>query len=344
MAEPKRILIIRPSALGDVCRSVPVLASLARAFPDAAIDWVVRDSYVDAIRSHPALHEAIAFPRSRLGGWWRNPKTAAETWKWFRGLRHREYDVVVDCQGLGRSGLMTAVTGAAMRIGHADAREFAWLGYNERVRSSMQMHTVDRMLSLLEPLGIEIIRDMRLYVGSGDTQWWQQQSAQRECASSQYVVLAPTARWESKRWPIQRWTELIGPLTDRGFERCVVIGAPGEEPQVESLVADSSAVNLVGDVTIGQTMAVIEQAALVIANDSAPLHMAVGLDVPCVALFGPTNPALVGPYRKQDSVVRRYDDADGAVHFKDRSLGDSLMRLIDVSDVLERVDTVLGER
>jgi lipopolysaccharide heptosyltransferase I len=344
----QRILIVRPSALGDVCRTVPVLASLRRACPEAAIDWVVQDTFRPVIAAHPALTEAIAFPRSRFARWWRSPAAMGEMLRWFRELRRRRYDLVVDCQGLGRSGLITFLTGARCRIGHRGAPELAWLGYNLPSSSPPGMHTVDRMLSLLREAEIEPVYDMRLYVAEDDRRWWANQRVEHDLDDARYAVLAPTARWASKRWPIERWRRLRGPLLDRGMKRLVVIGAPDERPQVQGLLEDpehsgSSVIDLVGRATIGQMMAIIAQAALVIANDSAPLHVAVGFDRPCVALFGPTDPAQVGPYRRPEAVVREYRPRPGeSVNYRDGKLGDELMRFISVNDVLERVDAVLA--
>ena len=344
----QRILIVRPSALGDVCRTVPVLASLHRAHPRAAIDWVVQDTFLPVIAAHPALTEAIAFPRSRFARWWRSPGASGEMLRWFRDLRRRRYELVVDCQGLGRSGLITFLTGARRRIGYRGAPELAWLGYNLRCPTPPGMHTVDRMLSLLRAADIEPAHDMRLYAAEDDRRWWARQRVELDLEDAPYAVLAPTARWASKRWPIERWRRLTGPLLDRGMTRLVVIGAPDERPQVRGLFEDterssSAIVDLVGRATIGQMMAVIAQAGLVIANDSAPLHVAVGFDRPCVALFGPTDPAQVGPYHRPEAVVRKYRPGPGeSVNYRDGRLGDELMRLISVEDVLERVDAVLA--
>jgi len=148
--QPRRILLVRPSALGDVCRTVPVLASLRQAFPDAGIDWVVQDTFVDAVRAHPAVDEVIPFPRRRLAGWWRSPRVAREAVRWFADLRRRRYDVVYDLQGLGRSGLMAFASGAPRRVGFRSAREFAWLGYTARHAPPHAEHVVDQMLELLE--------------------------------------------------------------------------------------------------------------------------------------------------------------------------------------------------
>ena len=342
----QRILIVRPSALGDVCRTVPVLASLRRVFSDARIDWLVQDSFREVIAAHPALTEPIPFPRRRFAAWWRNPAIALEMTRWFSDLRRRRYDLVIDCQGLGRSGLFTRITGARRRVGFRRARELAWLGYNVRTSPAAAPHTVDQMLALLPACGVEPVADMRLYVPPDAEQWWIEQRRDDVPGDRRYAVIAPTARWISKRWPLQRWRDLVGPLRERGFERIVMIGAPGEEEQVCALTgdcADEPILNYVGQTGIGRTMAIIAAADLVIANDSAPLHMAVGFDRPCVGLFGPTDPAIVGPYRRPEAVVRRFTPAgDQTVNYRDAKLGDSLMQLISLDDVLSRVDAVRG--
>ena len=343
---PRRVLLVRPSALGDVCRTVPVLVSVKAAYPEARIDWVVRDAFRATIEAHPDLNEAIAFPRARFARWWRSPGVAIELSRWLGAIRRRRYDLVIDCQGLGRSALITRFTGAPRRVGPRPAREFAWLGYNVRHPVGGSAHTVDAMLELVRGEGIEPVQDMRLYVADDDRAWWAR-TRDELGVTGRYAVLAPTARWITKRWPIDRWRALTGDLVDRGFDRIVVIGAPDEMTQVQDIVPDNAdaaarTVNLVGRAGIGGTMAVIAEAGLVVANDSAPLHMAIGFDRPCVALFGPTDPERVGPYRRPEAVVRGYIPGDGPpVNYRDASRGDALMQLITVEDVLERIDAVM---
>jgi lipopolysaccharide heptosyltransferase I len=344
MPDPRRILIIRPSALGDVCRTVPVLASLRRAWPEATIDWIVQDDFAPAVAAHPALHELIAFPRRRWARWWRRPRAARELLGWLASLRRRRYDLVLDCQGLSRSGIMTWCTRAPRRIGHRDARELAWLGYNTRVRHEPARHAVERMLDLVRAAGAEPIPDMRLYVPATDLQWWETRRAEL-IGSSPYAVLAPTSRWSSKRWPAASWIDLVQPLAERGCARCVLIGAPGEHAQIPDFPAPASPriVDLAGETTIGQTMAIIKGAAVLIANDSAPLHMAAGLERPCIGLFGPTDPALVGPYAERAVALRRVEPAEGeATHYRDAGLGDELMRRIRPGEVIEHLEAILA--
>ena len=156
-------------------------------------------------------------------------------------------------------------------------------------------------------------------------------------------MLAPTSRWPSKRWPRSHWASLVAPLVARGFRRLVLVGSPAERAQVSGIAeaGGEAVLDLVGATTLGRTFAIIADAGLVIANDSAPLHMAVGLGRPCLGLFGPTDPEAVGPFRVPDAVLRA--EPVRPVSFKERRLGDAVMRRIEPSDVLERVDRLLPD-
>ncbi len=345
---PSRILLIRPSALGDVCRTVPVLVSLHQAFPEAKIDWVVQEDFLPAIEGHPALHKAIAFPRKTFGNWWRNPRIARDLLRWFISIRRSRYDLVLDCQGLCRSGLISLFSGAGHRLCLRSAREFAWLGSNDRVPAPNQPHAVDQMMALIVHLGLEPVYDLKLFALREHQTWWSECRRHSGYGDQPYVVVAPTSRWLSKRWPIERFKVMIDQLPSRGYRHIVIIGAPGEESQ-STLLSEGRDLsrdlihNLIGKTSIGQSMAILEKADLVVANDSAPLHMAVGFDRPCVGLFGPTDPALVGPYGRPEIVVRPdQPEPNAAKNYRDSRLGDSLMRLIEVEDVLTKIDKELS--
>ena len=330
---PNRILFIRPSALGDVCRSVPVIVSLKKQWPDATIDWLVQSEFVEAISMHPAVNEVIPFQRQLLRKWY-FPRGFFKMIAFLRLLKSKNYDLVIDGQGLGRSGLFAWATQAKTRIGLASAREFGWIGYTQKVQTKCE-HTVDQMLALSEAAGAPTVRDMHLVVNDNDIFWWEQH------AVSQHVVLAPTSRWASKQWPVEQYVEVAKHLISKGVS-VVVVGAPNEAVQIEPILTLDGVLNLLPEMTIGRVMAVIEQSELVIANDSAALHMAVGFNRPCIGLFGPTNPARVGPYQCEDAVIATKVNYAN-VHFKDRSLGNRLMKQIKTKDVLGKVDNCLGE-
>lgn len=332
-ADPERILIIRPSALGDVCRSVPVLVSLRRRYPNAVIDWLVQDSFVDAIRTHPDLDGVVPFARRAvaIGRLWR-PSAARRLMGLFGRLRDGRYDLVVDCQGLSRSGLFALVTGAPRRIGYRNAAELGWLALTDRVAAPVSWHTVDRMLALAEAVGAPAVRDLRLYTpGEGETE------AERLAGDQRFVVLAPTSRWEGKRWPADRFERLARVLLDRGeVERLVVVGGAGERDQCAGLIelarSDARVVDAVGSTSVAGLMGLIERAALVVANDSAALHLGVGFDRPIVGLYGPTDVSRVGPYGRERDVVRPADVPADVSH-KDREAGRRIMERITFEEV-----------
>ena len=195
-------------------------------------------------------------------------------------------------------------------------------------------HTVDQMLSLSEAAGAPSIRDMQLVSNDSDCQWRERLSL------DQYAVLAPTSRWDSKQWPIERFVEVAKHLLERGLH-VVVVGAPSETNQIKQLGQLEGVSNLLPDMTIGRLMAVIENSRIVIANDSAALHIAVGFDRPCIGLFGPTNPEIVGPYLRPDAVIAasvKYDE----VHYRERSLGNRIMRQITTQEVNNKIDELIG--
>ncbi|MBX3323361.1 MAG: glycosyltransferase family 9 protein [Phycisphaeraceae bacterium] len=336
--DPQHILLIRPSALGDVCRTVPVLVSLRRALPSARIDWLVQDSFVDAVRAHPDVARVVPFARGALGRAMKRGRIG-EVFSYLGGLRAERYDLVIDAQGLLRSALIGRASGARRRVGYANAQECGWVFNTERHALDRSMHTVDRMLGLVERAGIAPVRDMRLYAAEED------QMAARALVPEVGIVLAPTSRWAAKRWPIERFAALAERLLRESDEPITIIGAPGEEAQCGALTAlaarEPRVTNLVGRTSIGQTMAIIERSVLVAACDSAALHMAVGFDRPIVALYGPTEVSRVGPYRREGDVIQHVTPGDKLDH--KRAANVALMERIEVDEVLAACRARLGK-
>jgi ADP-heptose:LPS heptosyltransferase len=285
----------------------------------------------DAIQSHPAVHTVIPFDRKGMGSESRKLNIFPAI-RFLRSLRQSDFDIVIDAQGLLRSGIFAWATRAKTRIGFADSREFGWLGLNNRICVPEGTHTVEKMMALLAPLEIESANhDMRLYTSS---------AASTAVESDQdlqlpYIVLAPTSLWEGKRWPISRFTYLAKQITNAGL-RVVVIGAPGEEAQCQPLLrlTDSGCpvVNRVGKTDIATMMAIIERSKAVVANDSAALHMAVGFNRPIVALFGPTRTELVGPYKNDNAVIQHIKLGDVMDH-KNTESGQQMMQRITTEEV-----------
>lgn len=335
-AAPERVLLIRPSALGDVCRSVPVLVSLKRTWPAARVDWLIQDTFVDAIRHHPDLGQAVPFARAELGrqcGRLRFGPLIA----WLRALRHARYDLVIDAQGLLRSAVFALATGARRRVGYRNAQELAGLLYNTRGDVDRSRHAVERMLSLAAVAGAAPVDDMRLYAGEDELSQVVLEYPEP------YVVLAPTSRWAAKRWPAGRFAALAERLIGAGVERVIVVGGPGEREQCRPILdladAHPRITDRVGSTTIGMLMALIARSRLVVANDSAAVHIAVGFDRPLVGLYGPTDIGRVGPYARDVDVIQQLSHDDRFDHKNDANA--RLMDRITIDEVadgcLERI-------
>jgi len=294
------------------------LATLRRAYPEAHIDWLVAKAFADAVRCHRMLDGVIEFDRKRLARFGLSPSATLEGRRFARLLREKQYDAVYDLQGLFRSGLFTWLCGAPRRIGFANAREAGWFGYNTRYRIDANLHTVDRMLGLLEADGLESVRDMRLYLAQQDKIWLNQFKQDHGIGEGGYGCIAPTARWGCKCWPIERYGQIARRMIEQGLagDKLILIASPHEREQVlpifETLLG-CGASGGGGDLrdrvvfpttSVGQMMALLSETRVLVCNDSAPLHIAVGFGRPVVAMFGPTDPALVGPYQQQASVLR----------------------------------------
>lgn len=337
MKDPRRILLIRPSALGDVCRTVPVLVSLKQRFPASSIDWLVETPLIPAVEAHPDLHAAVPFPRDEIAPGRLLTRAAARRRysELKRSLREPGYDLVIDAQGLTRSGLMARLTRAPRRVGYAagSGRELAWIGANERYRVPRELHAVDRMLALVEAAGIPPVRDIRLYAPPAD-----RARLDPALAASRFVLIAPTSQHRGKNWPAERFAAAARAILDAGAAERVVITAARHErdqcgPLLELASRDRRVIDMIGG-AVGALMALVERAALVIANDSAALHMAVGFDRPLIGLYGPTRVDLVGPYRREADVIQPFTPPPRGVSHKDERAGRALMERIPVEEVI----------
>lgn len=306
-----RILLVKPSSLGDIIHALPVLHCLRAKYPAARIDWLIGSAFASLLDGNADVSERILFDRkkfSRVGLSW----TATRDFLRFVGdLRRRRYDLVVDLQGLFRSGFLTRATGAAVRIGFADAREGAAVFYTNKIQPShSDMHAVDRNLRIGELLGFES-DPVKFELSLDGPVREQARALLREHGlrdNERLVVIAPGARWETKIWSAENFTRVMNMLVSQDpFIICALLGGPEDRPLCNQIIArcrDERAFSLAGKTTIRQMIALLERASVVLCHDSAPMHAAAALGRPLVCLTGPTNPARTGPYRRLDDVLR----------------------------------------
>ncbi|MEP0846438.1 MAG: lipopolysaccharide heptosyltransferase I [Phycisphaerae bacterium] len=298
--DAERILIIKPSSLGDIIHALPVLAGLRAALPHAHIAWLAANAFAPLLDGHPLLDEVIPFDRRRFGRMGYHPGAFVAFWRFVAGLRAQRFDLILDLQGLIRSGLISWFSGAHRRIGFADAREGAWLFYGERVSlPPAEIHAVERNLRLLEALGMKVNKpEFPLGLRADELDAASRRLREQGVEPRNFAAVIPGARWKSKLWPAEHLAELLRRMHAADMGPIVLLGAPDERAWANALVAASGApaVNLVGETTLRELAAMIHFARVVVCHDSGPMHIAAALDRPTIALFGPTNPHRTGPY------------------------------------------------
>ena len=304
-AAPQRLLIVKPSSFGDVIHTLPALDALSRHWPQARIDWLVKEEWADLLRGQRALSDLLLLPKN-IFGWRRLAAT----------LRRRRYDMVIDFQGLFRSGAASWLSRAPARVGFADGREGSRWFYTRPVAcDGTAIHAVDRALDLLRQIGVPADGAARFPLEiPEDSENWARALLRREQIDDgdAVVVLHPAARWQTKRWPAARFARLAERLAAGGVKVFLVAGKE-QKSQVDGVarLLRAPAVDLAGRCTLPELAALLKKASLAISNDSGPMHLAAALGTPVIGLFGPTDPRRVGPYGALHAALKKPFDCTG---------------------------------
>ncbi|MBS0264287.1 MAG: glycosyltransferase family 9 protein [Planctomycetes bacterium] len=292
---PRRVCLIKPSALGDVVQTLPLLDVLRQKFPAAEISWVIRSDLANLLEGHPALAETLVFHRT--GGWraWRDL---------LKTLYQRRFDLVLDLQGLLRTGVMTLATRAPWRVGLETAREGSAFSCNYLIpETGRTVPAHARYWRIAEELGLaDHPATAHIPVSAADASSVAGQLAQ---LPRPLLAMHAGAGWVTKRWPVEKFAEIA-----RRFSGSIVaVGSPGEASLAEAIVtaaadAGRPALNLAGKTTLKQLAAVLQSVDLMVSNDSGPMHLAAAVGTPVAGIFTCTSPVLSGPAPDSPNGVR----------------------------------------
>ena len=346
----QRILIVRLGSMGDVIHTLPAVATLKRAFPSAEIDWVVEGHWAPLLERNPHLSQLHRLETRT----WRRRLAATATWRALLGsvsdLRRRRYDCALDFQGLVKSAVVARLSGAASVVGfdRAELREsVASVFYTAQARppaNGRPAHVVERNLVLAAAVGAkEPVLEFCCTPAPEDTARMRTATAGLADLPSlkRYVIVSPSAGWAAKRWPEEAYAALVLRLS-RELDLPVVIHCgPGEEPiagRVAELAGDARPLLL--RPSLGELMALVREAALLVAGDTGPLHLAAACGTPVVAIFGPTDPARNGPFSPACRVVRAQDASTTYSRAADREA----IRSVTVEQVFRATQELLRAR
>ncbi len=295
---PQRILIIKPSSIGDVVHALPVLNLLRLRWPRAQVSWLITPGCAGLLEGHPQIDELIHFDRRLMSDNWKSLTSFRDMLRFRQTLRERRFDLVIDLQGLFRSGWLAWATDAPVRVGSSNAREFGWIFCTHLAPVSWEHHAVRRYLIVADFLGLGQ-KPVKFILPIDDAD----RTFARELLGGDepVAVLLPATHWMTKRWPVENFAALVEPLNRRFGLRSVVAGGVDAAKMASAI---PGATNLAGKTNLRQLAALLERADLVIANDTGPMHIAAALNRPLVTMFGPTDPNQTGPWGRMDSVVR----------------------------------------
>lgn len=344
-AVPKKLAILRLSAIGDTCHVVPVLRTLQAAWPDVAISWIIGRVEATLLGDIPGV-EYISFDKR-------------EGWQAYQKLRQKlqgqHFDVLLHLQAALRASVASRSISARLRLGYdrARAKDFQWLFTNARIQGEQRVHVMDSMFAFLEALGIKerVLRwDIPVPAAAQDF-------VAEQLPSGRLLVISPCSserRNNFRNWPAERYAAVAdAAMREHGFNVVLTGGGSDLERwyggEISRLMTHQP-LNLIGKTSLKQLLAVLQRADVLISPDSGPAHMATTVATPVIGLYASSNPLRTGPYLSQQWVVNRYPEAVQAAFGKPvealpwgkRVRAPDVMDRILVDDVLERLDQLVA--
>ena len=335
------LLIVRLSAMGDVIHTLYAAQALREAFPQAMIGWLIEECWAELLCAPGSPRRGPRSAQRPLADWvhtvnlkgWKKSllkiQTVQQIAKVWNDIRSTRYDVAVDLQGAIRSAVLARWSGARVVYGAAEPRESpASLWYTRRA-IARGGHVIEQNLSVAEAVAgtqlkvshVELPRDPEA----------QKRISEHLEEVGDFAILSPGAGWGAKRWATERYGQVAKALAENGL-RTIINYGPREEGLAREAEAASEGAARAFQLSLTELIALTRRAKLFVGGDTGPMHLAAALQIPVVAIFGPTDPARNGPYGTQSIVLR--NPASPTTHAR-RAQPDEAMLDISVDVVVE---------
>jgi len=346
---PRSVLLVRLSARGDIVFSSPLVRAFRRTYPDTKLAWMAESHTKELIELHPELDEVIVVDRNRWKTLWRERRLGTlfrEAREMVRELRSRRFDVAIDLQGLLRSGIMTFLSGAPIRIGlgSKEGSKLLMTQVLSRIEGDRRRISSEYRY-LAQELGLDV-GDFKMEVplAEADRSWAKEKEEELGLQDGFFVAL-PFTTTPQKHWREDRWARLMDRIAEEFGFPSVVLGGPEDGAALNRIrgMTRTEPVNLVGETTLTQASAMVERASLVIGVDTGLSHMGIAFDRPTVTIFGSNIPYTKPPTDRAKVIVNWLEcspckgnpTCDGAFTCTD---------LISVEQVLETAREVLANQ
>jgi len=306
MHTPTKILVFQTAFIGDVVLTLPLVQVLHEHFPEAHIDFVAVPTGASVLAHHPAIHEVVTYDKKGKDSGLSGILSLART------LRRRAYDLALVLHRSLRSATVVWWSRIPRRIGFTTSA--GWFLFTDVLPYRKQDHEVFRDLTLLSVLGIKPPAHVlpTLYPGIEDQELVDsiiaEYRAQLSSSDGHLIAIAPGSVWNTKRWLKDHFIVLIRLLVNEGFG-IVLLGSKDDEElcvEIQRAGTGSPVANVAGKLTLLQSAEVIRRCSLLVSNDSAPMHLAVSVRTPVVAIYGPTVPRFgFSPLGAHDRIVEQ---------------------------------------
>ncbi len=343
LAEPKKICILRLSAIGDVCHAVAMVQLVQRTYPNAEITWVVGKIEAMLLKGLPGVNLVVF---DKKAGWRGLLDLKAQ-------LKGEHFDVLLHMQVALRASIASLMIRATRKIGFDKfrAKEGQWLFTNERIAPQESPHVLDGFMGFAQALGCQISMPVwKMPLSDDDTLW----AAEQFTDDKPIAVICPAASKAERNWHPQGYALVAESLIEKGFIVAICGGPTSLETELAAEIEQACSKplkNMVGTTSLKQLLAVLKISHLVIAPDTGPAHMAVTVGTPVVGLYAHSNPHRTGPFLYQHYVVSCYQDviqkqkkkALSKLPWGIRAKGEDLMDNIKVAAVLDKVRQLIED-
>jgi len=330
------ILVVKLRYVGDVLLTTPLLRSLREGFPQSRITVLVNQGTECVLQNNSCVDHIAVFSKKNL----------IQQMRFLNFIRLSHFDCVIDLSDGDRSALLTAISGAKMKIGFN--HEGRWRGkvYSHVVKGQYgTMHMLDYHAQTLLLLGIEPqVCDPEIVLTAEEGTAAEKILENHKLKSGKCIVLHSAARYWFKAWGAERFAMLGDALVKEGFQ-VALVGSPNEESLADEVVkaAKEKIVSLVGRTTLRELAALMKHCCLFIGNDAGPMHIAAAVGCPVVGLFGPTDPNVWGPRGKKCCTIYKGLDCRECFHAGCQRGELSCMNLISVEEVLLKTRKILSK-
>jgi lipopolysaccharide heptosyltransferase I len=354
MAAAERILVVRLGAMGDIIHSLPGIAALRQALPQAFIGWAVEERWAELLASRAELSDpsqscSVARPlvdrihfvnmKSWVGAPF-FPRTWRSMYRAKKDVRAGAYELALDIQGAIKSVIPARWSGAKTIAGYATPREPLAKRFYDETFEMRGVHVVEQGMNLAADLtGAQGLATVFPVPVDHAAEAWRDVELDRRRIYG-YAMLTAGAGWGAKRWPAERYGAFAKAMHEFGLQ-VLVNQSPGEEELAQQVCAASGGTAQAIASNIGQLIALVRRARLFVGGDTGPLHLAAALGVNTVAIYGPTDPARNGPYGAGRIIVLR--DPESITSHARKTEPERAMLNISTEDVIDAAKSLLRE-